>query len=225
MHGESDARGFRQWQEVGRHVNKGEKAMHILAPIVKKVETTDENGEPTTQARIVGFKTAAVFGKSQTEGEAVPDGDPGAERWIETLPLIDVARSWGLNVETYNGGRGVALGKYRHGKGIALGTENLSTWAHELIHAADDRLGRLNEKGQHWRAEAVAELGGAILLYCLGREDEADTGGAWQYISRYCQDAGKQPVNVCMQVLSRTAEAVALILDTAEQLQTTEVTS
>ena len=28
--GHSDARGYRQWQEVGRHVKKGEKSFHIL---------------------------------------------------------------------------------------------------------------------------------------------------------------------------------------------------
>jgi len=224
MHGESDARGFRQWQQVGRQVKKGEKALHILVPIVKQVETTDANGEPTTESRIVGFKAAAVFGRSQTEGEPVPDGDPEAEQWIESLPLIDVARSWGLHVETYNGSRQAPLGKYRHGQAIALGVENLATWAHELVHAADDRLGRLTEKGQHWRAEAVAELGGAVLLCCLGRKQDADTGGAWHYINRYCESAGKQPVNVCLQVLKRTAEAVALILDTAEELQSVDVT-
>jgi hypothetical protein len=222
MNGETDARGYRQWQSVGRHVRKGEKAFHILVPIVKEFETTDENGEPKTESRIVGFKAAPVFGRSQTEGEPLPDADPQALRWIESLPLIDVARSWGLNVETYNGRPNGPLGKYRHGQSIALGVENLATWAHELVHAADDRLGRLTERGQHWRAEAVAELGGAVLLCCLGRDHEADVGGAWQYISRYAESAGKEPINVCLSVMRRTAEAVALILDTAESVNAGE---
>ncbi len=40
-----DARGFRQWQQVGRHVKKGSKAFYILAPLLKTVideETTEE---------------------------------------------------------------------------------------------------------------------------------------------------------------------------------------
>lgn len=36
-HGTNDARGFRQWQQVGRYVKKGAKAFHILVPIFKKV--------------------------------------------------------------------------------------------------------------------------------------------------------------------------------------------
>ncbi|WP_202320377.1 zincin-like metallopeptidase domain-containing protein [Archaeoglobus neptunius] len=36
-HGTTDARGFRQWQQVGRRVKKGAKAFHILVPVFKKV--------------------------------------------------------------------------------------------------------------------------------------------------------------------------------------------
>jgi hypothetical protein len=41
LHGHADARGFRQWELVGRHVRKGDKAFYILSPCVKVV--TDEN--------------------------------------------------------------------------------------------------------------------------------------------------------------------------------------
>jgi len=37
MNNTEDARGFRQWQKVGRRVKKGAKAFYILAPIRKKV--------------------------------------------------------------------------------------------------------------------------------------------------------------------------------------------
>ena len=64
---------------------------------------------------------------------------------------------------TNNGRAGAALGKYRHEASIALGVENPATWAHELCHAADGRLGNLQERGRHWRSETVAELSGATL--------------------------------------------------------------
>ena len=32
IQGTADARGYRQWQEAGRHVKKGAHAIHILAP-------------------------------------------------------------------------------------------------------------------------------------------------------------------------------------------------
>lgn len=43
--GTRDARGFRQWQEVGRHVKKGSKAFTILAPRFVKKESENEDDE------------------------------------------------------------------------------------------------------------------------------------------------------------------------------------
>ncbi len=37
MNETEDARGFRQWEKVGRRVKKGAKAFYILAPVRKKV--------------------------------------------------------------------------------------------------------------------------------------------------------------------------------------------
>jgi len=101
---------------------------------------------------------------------------------------------------------------------IALGVENFATWAHELVHAADYKAGKLVERGQHWRSETVAELGGAILMRCLGYETEADLGGAWKYISKYALGADIKPLKACLDVLDRTCNAVALILATADEL-------
>ena len=141
---------------------------------------------------------------------------------LNRLPLIDVARRWGLSVEAYSGQPRGSHGKYRWRQAIALGVENLSTWAHELLHAADDRLGNLTERGQHWRSETVAELGGAVLLTTLGIKQEADVGGCWEYVSAYAKDAQIEPVTACQRVLKRICDAVALVLDTAEKLLTVE---
>jgi hypothetical protein len=139
-------------------------------------------------------------------------------QWIDALPLIEVARTWGLNVDAFNGAEGKALGKYFKDEAIGVGVKNLSTWAHELLHAADHRVGNLKEKGQHWRFETVAELGGAILLECLGYSSESDRGGCFDYISNYATEAGLQPIQACMDVLKRTCDAVELILTEAGKL-------
>jgi hypothetical protein len=47
-------------------------------------------------------------------------------------------------VATFNAEGRTRLGSYCPGFSIALGVENLSTWAHELLHAADHRRGTLN---------------------------------------------------------------------------------
>ncbi|MFO0898984.1 MAG: ArdC family protein [Pirellulales bacterium] len=218
LSGFSDARGFRQWQAVGRCVKKGEKGFAIMVPMVGKRETTDaETGEKGEAKFVRGFTHTIVFGFEQTEGAELP-GAAESRAFLDALPLVDVARSWGLSVETYNGKDGRAHGYYRHGSAIALGVENLSTWAHELMHAADDRLGQLKEQGQHWRSETVAELGGAIVLEMLGMADDADRGGCWSYVKAYADAAGIEPITACQRCLKRTCDAVALILDTAEQL-------
>ena len=138
--------------------------------------------------------------------------------WLESLPLVDVAKSWGLTVDAFNGQKASYLGYYKRGQAIAMGVENLSTWAHELCHAADYRLGNLTERSQHWRSETVAELGGAILLETLGHDTDSDRGGCWNYVSRYAKEANITPMVACQRALTRTCNAVTLILDTAEEL-------
>ena len=41
----SDARGFRQWQESGRKVKKGAKALYILGPKTRRITEKDDNGQ------------------------------------------------------------------------------------------------------------------------------------------------------------------------------------
>lgn len=216
IHGCSDARAFGQWLEVDRAVRKGEKARAvILAPCTRKIEGPD--GEERTA--VYGFRGICVFDISQTDGAPLPQGvDDETAAFLRNLPLREVAESWGISIEAIDGKAGRALGWYRHKQSIALGVRNLATWAHEAVHLADDMLGNLVERGQHWRSETVAELGGAILLCCLGMPIDADTGGAWEYISAYARTAEIEPIAACMTVLKRTCDAVQLILDTAEQL-------
>ena len=108
-----DARGFRQWQEVGRHVKKGEHGFPILCPVtVKQTETDRETGETVERMALVGFRAQTVFGHIQTEGEPLP-GDEHVTRFIEALPLLDVAKAWGLTVAAYSGKESKPLGWYR----------------------------------------------------------------------------------------------------------------
>ena len=212
LHGHTDARGYRQWQQVNRHVREGEQATHILAPITRKIEE-DEKQRVVT----LGFKAMPVFGLEQTDGEPLPTGDPSVDTWLANLPLREVALDWGLVIDTFNGRSVGPMGSFRPGL-IALGVQNMGTWCHELVHAADHRNGSLTEYGQHWRSETVAEFGGAVLLKILGQDAEADLGGCWDYISAYSKSAGVHPLTACQRVLKRGCEAISLILDTAERV-------
>ncbi len=216
--GTSDARGFRQWQQVGRYVRKGSHAFSILAPCSRKIRERDsETGEQKEQVVIYGFRSVPVFRYEDTEGPELPGEDGRVRRFLDSLPLIEVARHWSLHVDAYNGRHGAALGWYRHGEAIALGVENPATWAHELVHGADDRLGKLKGSTKVDR-EVVAELGGAVLLECVGKPHDADLGGCWQYIKSWCENGKLHPVTACERLLRRVCDCVALILDTADKL-------
>ena len=215
IYGQGDARGYKQWQAVGRNVKKGEKSFAILCPCIRKVE--DDKGKE--KSFLYGFTSAPVFGIHQTEGDDLPPPDPEVMAWLDSLPVVEVARSWGLNVDAFNGANASYLGYYKHGQGIALGVKNLSTWSHELVHAADDRNHTITRApGQQPDNEVVAELGGAILLETLGYESESDRGGCWDYVQSYASKRKGDTLAVCQSLLKRTCDCVALILDTAETL-------
>jgi hypothetical protein len=227
IHGTNDARGFKQWKGSGRRVKKGSKSFHILGPCLKKI--TDEDGEE--KQALLGFKSIPVFAIEKTEEDASGKWDATGidqeeENRLATLPLHDVAEAWGIAVKSYNGKGSKYYGYYRYSytgsqKSIALGVQNLSTWTHELVHAADHKNGTLKGgHGQDAGNEIVAELGGAVILHLLGEEVEADLGGAWSYIKRYSQNDPDKAIAAATRLLDRTCKAVALILEAHDENNT-----
>lgn len=105
------------------------------------------------------------------------------------------------------------------GAKIALGTQNWSTWAHELIHEADHRRGNMDATtGQGRKNEIVAELGGAVLLTMLGEETAADWGGAYEYVRSYAKAKDNEGlVKEIRSLVWRISDAISLILETANK--------
>ena len=59
LSGTDDARGFRQWNEVGRFVKAGTRALYILAPILVRKRKEDE---PSDEEKVLkGFHAVPVF--------------------------------------------------------------------------------------------------------------------------------------------------------------------
>jgi hypothetical protein len=219
LRGTTDARTFRQWRAVGRHVRAGEKAFHISAPFARR--RVVEGGAARDKA--IGFRGVPVFAFHQTEGDPLPASNHDEGKWIESLPLVDVARQWELNVRMFDAGLTPFLGMYcRLEKVIMIGVENIATWAHELIHAADDRLGGLTGLGCHWTHEVVADLGAAVLLRLLGFEVESDLGGSRRSIRFLVFREDLTVAEACRRVLTRTCAAVEMILNAAEAIRRQE---
>jgi len=200
--GTSDARGYRQWREVGRHVKKGAKAIYILVPRLVK-----EEDEETGEERVVlkGFLERPVFRVEDTEGEPLEyqKFEPP-----EPPPLIDVAERYGISVkyEVFLGGY---YGDYSPtSKEIRLRVKDAKVFFHELAHAAHDRIIGGLKGGQHPRQEAVAELVATVLARLYGWDY---SGNCWEYIKYYAK--GKDPIQLCLSVLSDCEKVLKEILD------------
>ncbi|MBQ1335366.1 MAG: hypothetical protein IIY37_00340, partial [Selenomonadaceae bacterium] len=62
LQGTTDSREYKQWQEAGRQVKKGAKAIHILAPLAYKVKGLDKlTGEETEKVIVKGYRPIPVF--------------------------------------------------------------------------------------------------------------------------------------------------------------------
>jgi hypothetical protein len=67
--------GFRTWNSLGRFVNKGERGILILAPMVRRKREERESLPEETVAserQLLGFRAAYVFDVSQTVGNDLP---------------------------------------------------------------------------------------------------------------------------------------------------------
>ena len=85
----TDARGFRQWQQVNRQVKKGAKAIHIFSPIFKTLNDTDnKTGEDVKKNVLIGFSTIPVFRYEDTEGEDLPVFDYSPKNILHSLMLL-----------------------------------------------------------------------------------------------------------------------------------------
>jgi len=133
----SHVAGFHTWKKLGRFVRKGEKAIFILAPMVR----TKENAEAEEQGGnrvLLGFRGCGVFDYSQTEGCELPSiglvaGDPSEyqERLTKFVAAHGIALSYDQAIRP---ARGISEG----GKITLLPgmppAENFATLVHELAH-------------------------------------------------------------------------------------------
>ena len=208
--GTNDARGFRQWGEVGRHVKKGSKAIHIFAPLTKKIVEKDETtGEETEKIIVTGFRPIPVFRLEDTEGEPLPTFD-----YEPKTPFFDVAEKLGVKVE-YKALRSNYYGRYTSGEGkIELCSADVVVYYHELAHAVHDTFVDLKTCDKS-KKEIVAELSALVLCEISGV-----SGYQWQgfkYIKHYCADSKPETaLKKIMSVLNDVEKIVSIVLDATE---------
>jgi hypothetical protein len=178
---------FKRWQELGRQVQRGQKAYSILRPIQVKVE--NEKTEEVTMVR--RFKVVrALFAVSQTAGEDLPPYEPPAwsrNRALQSLDITEVPfEHYDGNVQGYSYDRNLAVSP--------VAAYPFKTWAHEAGHILGGHTipEKLLEYQEHrgvseFEAEATAHL----FLKTIGATDQFNESESRGYIQHYMR--GQEP--------------------------------
>ncbi|MDE1813814.1 MAG: M48 family peptidase [Thaumarchaeota archaeon] len=208
LHGTADARGYRQWQESGRYVEKGAKAFYILAPMIRHKKVVNEEGKEDDVKFPVGFIGIPVFRYEDTDGKPVEAYQP-----TKLPPLLDVAEKFGVKVE-YGPTISGEGGSYNLVTNvIKLSQENPDTFFHELAHKAHSTFENLKPV-QDPEQETVAQLSACVLAKMYGYDA---TTFSWNYIASYAEEKSPEAIGrICMRVLSKVQKVITLILETPE---------
>lgn len=146
--------GIKKWNTLGRRIKEGEKALKIFAPIIKRIDDSDE------EVKVLGYKRESVFDISQTEGKEL-----NVFKFDETIvvdnkniiidSLKDTIAKYGFSVNFVpidELGEGV-FGLCNHKDKVIKISDNLSnlqeisTLVHECGHALAHHEKRVDFKG------------------------------------------------------------------------------
>ena len=205
LSGTSDARGYRQWEDAGRHVRRGSKAFYILGPVfVRKLLESADPSEDDEVEVLVGFRGIPVFRVEETEGAELPTYKPR-----NPPPLLEVAERFGMRVNYLRLSSGVyGMTDYER-QVITLATEDWTVFWHELAHAIHRSYEPKAAHGQEPEAETIAQLVAATLARLYGKPDDSFS---WTYVASQAQSSSPQQVGrLCMRVLDRVKKVLELI--------------
>ena len=213
--------GLYTWNQLGRRVKKGEKGIHILAPIIGVRHKPQEEAEKDIPRQnvpvLVGFRAAYVFDVSQTDGAELPEhasvkGDAGENR----DRLVEFINAQGIELE-FNERIAPAMGVSYGGKIVLLPgqskAEEFSTLvhelAHEMLHKADRRT---------TTTKVVRETEAEAIAFVVGKAVGLQTGTASaDYIQLYHGNA-----SLLAESLEVIQKASAVILAALEAKPETE---
>lgn len=225
--------GYHTWQdEFDRHVQAGEQAIWIWAPIVARRCPACENSPsyhtdsdcdyddtpPDEWSKgLIGFKPAPVFDVSQTEGAPLPEIETAATGEAEDLVprLVDGADRLGVSVEI------VPEDEWPHGRanGVceriglsdvrpiveARDRANQADLARTLIHEYAHAV--LHFEVEDERERSKREVEAEAVAYVVGRHFGLDTSGSAFYLAAWSTD-DPGAVRDRLERISRTAEEI-----------------
>lgn len=189
---------YRSWGEVGRQVNKGEKSLAVLAPLMVTVRDKDGNPILDDSGREKkfprGYRAVPVFDISQTSGEELPedptrelDGDaPFGMRTDLTKFLDDV----GYKVEAIPGAHPGINGSRVVVDANASEAEQARTMAHELGRVLLGHLDPTSDTGRQSAADKAVEAESFAYVVCRAKGLRATGDHSFGHVSTWAHRAG-----------------------------------
>ena len=235
--------GYKAWQKnFDRHVNKGEKAIRILAPAPYKIKEErdkldpvtgellfDENGMPqkeNVEITIPAFRPVSVFDVSQTDGKPIPE--------IETAELLQTVEGYEDFVKALMEVAPVPIGfedipgeskGYFHTeeKRIAV-QENMSesqtrkTMVHEVAHSMLHNKELNKDMDTPVKDRNTKEVEAESIAYTVCQHFGIDTSDySFGYIAGWSSGKEMTELKASLDTIRRTASE--LITGIEEQLQ------
>ncbi|WP_319200098.1 ArdC family protein [uncultured Ilyobacter sp.] len=210
--GASCVAGFKQWKKLGYSVRKGERAIKILVPLIRKVE--EKTGEDEKQI-LYGFKVGNVFDRSQVEaGEnavsfpqidiSVKEGNciyssdelySSTKQFVEQLCPVEDSDSSRLGASL-----GMTDGKNIYVKSSDNKADMSAILVHEFTHYHNHFKDNRKELSKDHR-ETEAELGSLI----FGSYFDLDIEGTYKYLAMYRDD---RDLTRCFETAYKTFEYI-----------------
>ena len=235
--------GYKAWQKnFDRHVNKGEKAIRILAPAPYKIKEErdkldpvtgellfDENGMPqkeNVEITFPAFRPVSVFDVSQTDGKPIPE--------LETAELLQTVEGYEDFVKALMEVAPVPIGfedipgeskGYFHAeeKRIAVQenmseSQTLKTMVHEVAHSMLHNKELNKDMDESVKDRNTKEVGAESIAYTVCQHFGIDTSDySFGYIAGWSSGKEMTELKESLDTIRRTASE--LITGIEGQLQ------
>ncbi|MDO8634111.1 MAG: ArdC-like ssDNA-binding domain-containing protein [archaeon] len=199
--------GFRTWNELGRRVKAGEKAIKILAPFTKKIVKKDEQTGEEKEESYTYFYPVSVFDVSQTEGKELPELNIDVEgnshqQLLDKLLAFCLTQN--IAVEFKQLGVNGLYGYSQGGKIVIGSNQSVNMQANTLIHEIAHELTHYSQEGKKFskqEREIHAEATTYVVTKALGLENKSAS-----YLALYTKDKNK--IMESLETISKNARQI-----------------
>ena len=234
--------GYKAWQKnFERHVNKGEKAIRILAPAPYKIKEERDKIDPVTQELLLdkdgnpqkeeveitipAFRAVSVFDLSQTDGKPIPELTAkellsDVEGYQDMIRAVEAISPVPIELEEIAGD---SKGYYdREAKRIAVQenmseSQTLKTMIHEVAHSKLHSK-EVERDEQKRKDRNTKEVEAESVAYTVCQHFGIDTSDySFGYIAGWSSGRDTKELRSSMDTIRRTASE--LITGIEEQLQ------